>query len=112
MPAVTTAPVSPLTRLKSRMPAPPPATARDRARWAKAARRRALITDEAPDLGVDHPGLIAAVEGEAFRIPARTAQWFRDHGGTRAFLRALNAYMHDHGRSGGETRRRRPRLQA
>jgi len=76
------------------LPAP---TAADRARWARAARRRAVVTDESPDLGQDVPGLIRCADPDSFPIPERTAQWFRAHGGTRTLLRALRQYMREHG---------------
>ena len=96
MPTATTAPVSPLARLRAKLPPPPPPTAADRARWARASRRRPVSTDDAPDLGFDVPGMIPCAEPDAFPIPKRTAQWFRAHGGTRTLVRALRQYMRTH----------------
>ena len=96
MSTATTAPVSPLARLRAKLPPLPPPTAADRARWARASRRRPVVTDEAPDLGRDIPGIIRCADPDSFPIPERTAQWFRTHGGTRALLRALRLYMREH----------------
>jgi len=96
MPTATTAPISPLARLRAKMLPLPEPTAADRARWARAARRRPMITDDAPDLGFDVPGIIPCADPDSFPIPERTAQWFREHGGTRALVRALRQYMRAH----------------
>jgi hypothetical protein len=107
MPTATTAPVSPLARLRAMLPAPPPPTAADRARWARAARRRPVITDDAPDVGQDVPGLVLCARPDAFPIPEQTAQWFRDHGGTPTLVRALRQYMRAHGEKPTAARRGR-----
>jgi hypothetical protein len=96
MPTATTAPVSPLARLRGLLPPLPPPTATDRARWARAAKRRPVITEDAPDLGEDVPGMIRCADPDSFPIPERTAQWFREHGGTRTLVRALRQYMREH----------------
>ena len=96
MSTATTAPVSPLARLRGLLPPLPPPTAADRARWARAAKRLPVITDDAPDLGVDVPGMIRCADPDSFPIPEPTAQWFREHGGTRTLVRALHQYMREH----------------
>jgi hypothetical protein len=96
MPTATTAPVSPLARLRGKLSPLPPPTAIDRARWARAARRRPVVTDDAPDLGHDVPGMVRCADHDSFPIPERTARWFREHGGTPALLRALRSYMRTH----------------
>ncbi len=104
MPTATTAPVSPLVRLRGKLQSLPPPTASDRARWERASRRRPQVTDDSPDLGHEVAGMIRCAESDSFTIPVRTAQWFRAHGGTRALMRALRSYMRDH--SGDQARRR------
>ena len=96
MPTATTAPVSPLARLRGLLPPLPPPTAAERARWARASKRRPVITEDAPDLGEDVPGMIRCADPDSFPIPERTAQWFREHGGTRTLVRALRQYMREH----------------
>jgi hypothetical protein len=108
MPTATTAPVSPLARLKAAgklAPLPEP-SASDLARWARSSSRRALVTDDAPDLGDDVPGMIACVDVDSFPIPKKTAAWFRAHGGTRTLIRALRQYMTEHAHDTTSARRR------
>lgn len=108
MPTATTAPVSPLARLKAAgklAPLPEPSST-DLARWARSSRRRAVITDDAPDLGDDVPGMIACDDVDSFPIPKKTAAWFRAHGGTRTLIRALRQYMTEHAHDATPARRR------
>ena len=108
MPTATTASVSPLARLRGKLSPLPPPTAIDRARWARAARRRPVVTDDAPDLGHDVPGMVRCADHDSFPIPERTARWFREHGGTPALLRALRSYMRTHAgnkQANGQVRR-------
>jgi len=117
MPTVTAAPISPLARLKAKLPPLSPPTAKDRVRWRKIAADRSpvMVTDEAPDVSKPVPGLIECAPPVSFPIDDRTAAWFDAHGGVRAVLRALRLYMRDHtdkrptGRTGRPPTASRPR---
>ena len=104
MPTVTTAPVSPLNRLRLRPL--PPATAEDRARWRRVMTRRApSIPDaDAPDVTVPAAGIVACAPPVSFPIDARLAAWFAGHGGTHVVNRALRGYMR--AQTGREVKRR------
>jgi hypothetical protein len=110
MNTVTAAPVSPLARLKAKLPPLPPPTPADRARWRRIAadRSRVVVTDEAPDVSRPTPGLIECAPPESFPIDDRTAAWFSAHGGHRAVKRALRAYMREHRTSAVQRRRDAP----
>jgi len=98
MPTVTAAPVSPLARLRAKLPPLPPPTAKDRARWRKIAADRSpvIVTDDAPDVSRPTPGLIECAPPVSFPIDDGTAAWFDAHGGAKAVLRALRIYMREH----------------
>ena len=98
MSTVTTAPVSPLSRLKAALPSLPVPTAKDRARWKRIAADRSpvVVTDEAPDVSLPVPGLTECAPPASFPIDDRTAAWFDAHGGARAVLKALRSYMRAH----------------
>jgi hypothetical protein len=108
MPTVTTAPVSPLARLRGKVPPLPPPTAAERARWRKIAADRSpvVVTDDAPDVSIPTPGLIECAAPVSFPIDDRLAAWFDAHGGARAVLKALRSYMREHARDAGSTSRR------
>jgi hypothetical protein len=67
------------------------------------------VTDDAPDLGVDVPGMVHCADVASFPIPERTAAWFRSHGGARAVRRALQEYMRTHADPAAAPARRRSR---
>jgi hypothetical protein len=98
MPNVTTAPVSPLARLKSKLGRPPTPTAEDRVHWHRIAEDRSAVrvTDEAPDVSRAVLGLIECAPPSSFRIDEKTAAWFDSHGGARAVQKALRAFIRDH----------------
>jgi hypothetical protein len=98
MPNVTTAPVSPLARLKSKLGRLPTPSAEDRARWHRIAEDRSAVrvTDDAPDVSRAVPGLIECAPPASFRIDEKTAAWFDAHGGARAVQKALRAFIRDH----------------
>ena len=109
MPIVTAAPVSPLARLRAKLPPLSPPTIKDRARWRKIAADKSLVTvtDQAPDVSKSVPGLIECAPPVSFPIDDRLAEWFDAHGGARAVLRALRSYMRTHAgkQANGKVRR-------
>jgi hypothetical protein len=98
MPTVTAAPISPLSRLRAKLPPLPRPTAKDRLRWKKIAADKSpiLITDQAPDMSKIVPGLIECAPPASFLIDTRLAKWFDSHGGTRAVVEALRSYKRAH----------------
>ena len=108
MPTVTTAPVSPLARLRGKVPPLPPPTAAERARWRKIAADRSpvIVTDDAPDVSIPTPGLIECAPPVSFSIDDRLAAWFDAHGGSQAVRKALRSYMREHAQDAGPAGRR------